>query len=55
VRGRRRLREAIRALARGESRATPFVLFAGVNLTLLALAGVITVVVLLVLLALHVL
>ena len=55
VRGRRRLRDAIRALARGESRATPFVLFAGVNLTLLALAGVITVVVLLVLLALHVL
>ena len=55
IRQRRPLREAIRALASGKSRATPFVLFAGVNLALLALAGLITVVVLLALLARHVL
>lgn len=50
VRERSVLREAIRGLARGRSRATPFVLFTGVNLTLLVLAALITLVVLLVLL-----
>lgn len=54
VRERRTLRESMRALARGESKATPFVLFAGVNLALLALGAVISVVVLLVLFVLRV-
>ena len=54
VRARRPLREAVRALARGETRATPFVLFAGVNLALLALAALISAVVLVVLFALRV-
>ena len=49
LRERRGLREALRALARGESKATPFVLFVAVNAALLALAGVIALVVLLVL------
>ena len=49
VRERSTLREAMRGLVRGRSRATPFVLFAGVNLALLLLAAVITLVVLLVL------
>ena len=54
VRARWRLREAVRALARGETRATPFVLLAGVNLALLALAALISAVVLVVLVALRV-
>jgi hypothetical protein len=54
VRKRRPLREAMRTLARGESRTTPFVLFAGVNLVLLAATAAISVTVLLVLLALRV-
>ena len=54
VRARRPLREAVRALARGETRATPFVLLAGVNLALLALAALISAVVLVVLFALRV-
>ena len=53
ARGRRPLREAMRALRRGENRATPFVLFAGVNLALLALAALISAVVLVVLLLLR--
>jgi len=43
------VRETTRAIVAGRSKATPFVSFAGVNLTLLALAVAITVVVLLVL------
>jgi hypothetical protein len=43
------LREAIRGLARGRSRATPLVLFPGVNLALLVLAALITLVVLFIL------
>src|ERR687888_96110 len=38
VRPRNPLREAIRGLARGRSKVTPFALFSLVNLTLLALA-----------------
>lgn len=49
VRERSMFREAIRGLARGRSRATPFVLFAGVNLALLVLAALITLVVLFIL------
>jgi hypothetical protein len=49
VRKRSALREAIRGLARGHSRATPFVLFTGVNLALLMFATLITLVVLLIL------
>lgn len=54
VRARRHRRETIRALARGKNKATPFVLFAGVNVALLALAALISVVVLLVLFVLRV-
>jgi hypothetical protein len=43
-----RFREATRALAFGRSKATPFAFFAGVNLALLALAILISLVVLLV-------
>lgn len=49
VRERSVLREAIRGLARGRSRATPLVLFPGVNLALLVLAALITLVVLFIL------
>ena len=49
ARERKRLREAMRALARGGSKATPFVLFVAVNGALLMLAGLIALVVLLVL------
>jgi hypothetical protein len=45
----RQLRETTRAIVAGRSKATPFVFFAGVNLTLLALAAVVTAVVLLIL------
>jgi hypothetical protein len=44
-----RLRETVRALASGRSKATPFVVFLAVNLVLLALSGVIALVVLFVL------
>jgi hypothetical protein len=43
------LREEARAIVGGRSKATPFVFFAAVNLTLLALAALITAIVLLVL------
>jgi hypothetical protein len=49
VRERSTRREAIRGLARGRSRATPFVLFVGVNLAFLLLAVLITLVVFIVL------
>lgn len=48
-RGRSRLREATRGLASGRSGATPFVLFAGVNLVLLLVAASVALVALLVL------
>jgi hypothetical protein len=48
VRPRNPLREAVRGLTSGRSKATPFVVFAGVNLFLLALAALIALLVLLV-------
>jgi hypothetical protein len=45
VRGRSRVREFARGIRSGRSKATPFVLFASVNLTLLVLAALITLVV----------
>lgn len=48
IRRRSSLREFLRGIRSGRSRATPFVAFAGVNLTLLALAAVISLIVLLI-------
>jgi hypothetical protein len=47
--GHTRLRETTRAIVAGRSRATPFVFFLGVNVALLALAAVLTAIVVLVL------
>jgi hypothetical protein len=48
VRERNALREFGRAIRAGRSKATPFVLFAGVNLALLGLATAISLIVLLI-------
>lgn len=48
VRSRSQIREFARGIRSGRSKATPFVLFASVNLTLLVLAALITLVVILI-------
>jgi hypothetical protein len=48
VRSRSSLREFVRAIRAGRSKATPFVLFASVNLTLLLLAALISLIVVLI-------